>query len=305
MKPIRVQEICDFLIAEGYAQDLKVTKDLCIEGFSPISQTTPNTLSWMRDQKIDWSKIESVVIICSRSLEPPNNTGILFIPVQNPRLAFAKVLERFGVENEDPVISPTAKIGKNVTIGGSVSIGHYSVIGDHVSIGAYTIIHPNVSIYDHVSIGERCRIHSGTVIGSDGFGYEKDEDGILIKVPHIGGVVIEEDVEIGSNVSIDRGTIGNTLIQKNTKIDNLCHIAHNVNIGRNTTIIALSMIAGSVVIEDNCWVAPCSAIREGLVVGKESLIGLGAVVVKKVERGDVVVGVPAKSIKKKDRSKGP
>ncbi len=304
MDSIRVQDICDYLFARGYAQEMKVSSDLHIKGFSPISQSEKNTLSWMRDQAVTWSKIDSAVVICSKTLETPKNTGIVFIPVQNPRLVFAKILERFGVQGSDPAIAPTAIIGKNVTIGESVSIGHYSVIGDFVSIGSNTIIHPNVSIYDHVSIGERCRIHSGAVIGSDGFGYEKDEEGILIKIPHIGGVVIEEDVEIGSNVCIDRGTIGNTVIQKNTKIDNLCHIAHNVHIGKNTTIIALSMIAGSVVIEDNCWVAPCSAIREGLVVGKESFIGLGAVVVKRVERGDIVVGVPAKSIKKNESAKG-
>ncbi len=265
-------------------------------GFSSVYDSRENTVSWMKDQELDWSSIKAKVIICSSSLTIPNDTEILFVPVDNPRLVFTKVLQRFATPNKGALIAPTAIIPDSALLGHNVSIGHYCVIGENVRIGSDTVIHNHVIIYDDVKIGERCIVQSGTVIGSDGFGYEKDDNGQLIKIPHIGGVVIGDDVEIGSNTTIDRGTLSDTIIERNVKIDNLCHIAHNVTIGFNTTVIALSMIAGSVHVGKNAWIAPCSSIRDGVDIGDDAIVGMGSVVVKEVFNKEIVAGVPAKKI---------
>lgn len=294
----KLSEIIEFLIEEGLLEDYILEKDVVISGFSPIQESKPGTLSWMRSQQFDFSTLKSAAVICSQELTIPENCTTIFIPVEKPRLSFTKILTHFASKPKPIGISTTACISKNAQIAKKVFIGEHVVIGNDVSIGQGSVIHSNVSIYDNVKIGDNCIIHSGSVIGADGFGFEKDEKGNLMKVPHIGGVIIKDNVEIGANTCIDRGTLSNTVIGNNVKIDNLCHIAHNVQIHENSTIIALSMIAGSVKIGKNCWIAPCAAIKEKLVVNDGSLVGLGAVAIRDVRSGDVVVGVPAKSIKK-------
>jgi UDP-3-O-[3-hydroxymyristoyl] glucosamine N-acyltransferase len=132
-----------------------------------------------------------------------------------------------------------------------------------------------------------------------GFGYEKDEDGHYQVIPHIGGVLIEENVEIGNNTCIDRAVLGNTILKKNCKIDNLVHIAHGVIVGENSLVIAHAMVGGSTVIGDNVWVAPNAALINKITIGDNATIGLGAVVVKNVGENDTVIGNPAKPMIKK------
>lgn len=170
---------------------------------------------------------------------------------------------------------------------------------EDVEIGEGTKIYSNVSIYKGVKIGKNCTVHAGTVIGADGFGYEQDVDGAWFKIAHLGGVIIGDNVEIGANSCIDRGTLGDTIIESGVKIDNLVHIAHNVLIKKNAMIIANSMIAGSVVIGEGAWIAPSSSIREGKKIGTKALVGLGSVVVKDVESEKIVMGNPAKERIKK------
>lgn len=174
------------------------------------------------------------------------------------------------------------------------SVSNNAYIGENVSIGNGTMVYPNVTIYNDVKIGRNCIIHSGTVIGADGFGYEKDKQGNMIKIAHLGSVVIGHHVEVGANTCIDRGTLGDTIIEDGVKIDNLVHIAHNVHIQKNVVVIANSMIAGSVVLEEGAWIAPSSSIRETKRVGKNALVGLGSVVVSDVSPNTTVMGVPAK-----------
>lgn len=132
------------------------------------------------------------------------------------------------------------------------------------------------------------------MIGADGFGYQRNESGELEKFPHLGGVVIEDNVEIGSNTCIDRGTLGDTIIREGSKIDNLVHIAHNVIVGRHAIVIAHSMVGGSVRIGDYAWVSPSACLRDVISIGDRSTVGLGAVVVKDVPDGGTVMGTPAR-----------
>lgn len=153
---------------------------------------------------------------------------------------------------------------------------------------------------------EKCKIITGKnfitgqncSIGNDGFGYIKDKDGKWLKFPHFGNVIIGDDVEIGNNVCIDRGALSNTIIGNGVKIDNLVHIAHNVEIGDNTLIIAQSMVGGSTKIGSDCWISPSTSIKNGIKIGNGVLIGMGAVVIRDVEDNKIMVGNPAKELKK-------
>ncbi len=203
-------------------------------------------------------KSESSIIICSSRLTNLAFCDKTLILVPQPRLAFIKVANKFFPWRQiTPGIHPTAVISN-------------AKIGKNVIIGA------------------------GTVIGGEGFGYMPDENGELIQFPHIGGVIIEDDVEIGANVCIDRGALGDTIIGRGTKIDNLVHIAHNVKIGKNCQIICQVGIGGSVEIGDNCFIGIGAVIRNQKSIGKNVVIGMGAVVVKDVPNNSTVIGNPAR-----------
>jgi UDP-3-O-[3-hydroxymyristoyl] glucosamine N-acyltransferase len=185
------------------------------------------------------------------------------------------------------VIHSTAKIGENFRIGHFSSIGEEVFIGDNVSIGA------NVTINKGTIIGNNSTIDDGAIIGGNGFGYVRDVNNENLEFPHFGKVIIEENVYIGNNTCIDRGVLSNTVIKRGVKIDNLVHIAHNVEIGEKSLIIACSMIAGSVVIGENAWIAPSATIRNGIRVGKNVTVGLASLITKDIPEGSTVLGVPA------------
>ena len=229
----------------------------------------------------------------------------------NPRLAFAKVLEWMqpaalpekGV-HRTAVIEHDAIIGKNVTIREGCYVGHHAriddgavlyphvTVGDGAQIGRGTIIYPSVVIYRQVHIGKRVRIHSGSVLGSDGFGYVFDGERHQ-KVPQIGTVIIEDDVEIGANVCIDRATMGATRVGEGTKIDNLTQIAHNVQIGKNCVICGQVGLSGSVIIEDNVSMAGQVGLRDHVKIGKGAILGAKAGIMADIGPGEFVMGSPS------------
>lgn len=232
--------------------------------------------------------------------------------VDNPRLTFAKVLEIFhkkphialGVSSEAFVcrnvsfgekvtIHPDAYINENVVIGARVSIFPHVYVGEGVIIGDDSIVYPNVTIREGVSIGRRVIIHSGAVIGSDGFGYVSAEDGRHYKIPQVGGVVIDDDVEIGANVTIDRATTGNTVIGRGTKIDNLVQIGHNVTIGSDCIIVAQTGIGGSVEIGKGALLGGQTGVRDHVRIGNGAMIGAGSGVAHDIPDGQVFSGSPA------------
>jgi UDP-3-O-[3-hydroxymyristoyl] glucosamine N-acyltransferase len=262
---------------------------------------TPNTLTWVSDKNEHiLSKITLGTVICSsgcdRHLFQPDCTYVI---VANPRSYFSKVIHAFFLINEpceihpSAHIHPTTKVGQHVSIKAGVVIEANCIVGDNTRIDCNSVIKMNTVIGTFVKIG------ANTTIGGSGFGYEKDEDGLFQEIPHIGNVVIEDYVEIGNNTAIDRAVLGSTFLRKNCKIDNLVHIAHGVEIGENSLIIANAMIGGSSVIGKNVWVAPSSSILNKLTINDESFIGMGAVVLKNVFAGQTVVGNPAKELSKK------
>ena len=235
------------------------------------------------------------VIICSSELElaEEDYKDKTLVLVSNPRLAFIRVMQRYFAEKMQFGIHSTAVVDRGAEIHPDVYIGPHCYIGK-CKIGENTIIHGNVYIYPNVKIGRNVIIHPGTVIGVDGFGYERNEKGELERFPSIGGVVIEDNVDIHSNVNIDRGTLGDTIVGLGSKIDKFCHIGHNVVIGKHCVITAHSVIAGHAKIGDYSWLAPGAIIRDGIEIGKNVVIGMGSVVTKNVGDGQVVFGVPAR-----------
>ena len=233
------------------------------------------------------------------------------IRVKKTTLALAKMLAIFHPPQKPaPGVHPTAFVGRDVRLGNGVHVGPNAVIkdgasigdrsvvdagavvGERVAIGSDSIVHSNATIYRDVRVGDRVAIHSGTVIGSDGFGYALDGKA-RVKIPQVGTVVIEDDVEIGANVAIDRSTLGATVIRRGTKIDNLVQIAHNVVIGENSVVCGLAGISGSVTIGDNVTIAGQVGFADHTSVGDGATVGAQSGVTKDLDGGQYYLGSPA------------
>ena len=203
--------------------------------------------------------------------------------VGNPKVVFSRIVSELFVAKPDWSIHPTTVIHPEARVADRVHIGPHTVV-ERAEIGAGTVIYGQCFIYDDVRIGCNVIIHPGCVIGCDGFGFEPDEDGHLEKFPHVGGVVIEDDVEIQALTAIDRGSLGDTIIRRGAKIDNLVHVAHNVEIGEDALVIAHTMLGGSVRVGARSWLGPGSLYRDNIVLADDAFIGIGALVVKDAGR---------------------
>ncbi len=212
----------------------------------------------------------------------------------NARLTFARLLERFFLPPRPVGIHPSAVIAPSAQLGRDVYIGPLCTLGEHVVVGDETVLHAGVHLYSQVRLGRRVTVHSGTVIGADGFGYEREPTGELTKFPHLGGVVIEDEVEIGANTCIDRGTLADTFVGRGARIDNLVHLAHNTRVGAHAAVIAHAMIGGSTHIGARAWIAPSACVRDRVRIGDDAVVGLGAVVTRPVPDGATVFGSPAR-----------
>jgi UDP-3-O-[3-hydroxymyristoyl] glucosamine N-acyltransferase len=247
--------------------------------------------------------------------------GLSLIHVQDPYLAFIKVMDAFKVSSELPEgVHPTALLGQDVKLGKAVSIGAYVVIQDWVSIGDGSAIYPGVSVGSHtkignnsliyslvsigeqVTIGDNVIIHSGTVIGGEGFGFVQVE-GRHRRIPQLGRVIIEDNVEIGANVNIDRATLENTIVRHGTKIDSLCEIAHNVIIGQDCLIVAQTAIGGSAQIGDRVTLAARVAVTDHVKIGSDSIAAYNAGISKDVPANSIVSGYPAQEHTREKRVK--
>jgi UDP-3-O-[3-hydroxymyristoyl] glucosamine N-acyltransferase len=259
-----------------------------------------HTLMWLNevspDQLMLFQNGTLILPEFDRSLAKPSCN---YIVVENPRSVFRQVLQQWFSPEKKFGISASARIAAGVELGEKIFIGENVVIeapsslGEGCSIGHNTVIHSNTRMGKDVIVGSNC------TIGGTGFGYEKNEKGRYEAIPHIGGVVLGNNVEIGNNTCIDRGVLNNTTIGESVKIDNLVHIAHGVQIGPNTLVIAHAMVGGSTVIGDNVWISPAASLLNKIKVGNDAVIGMGSVVIKDVERGQTIAGNPGKPLEKK------
>ncbi|MFH1454159.1 MAG: UDP-3-O-(3-hydroxymyristoyl)glucosamine N-acyltransferase [Armatimonadota bacterium] len=274
----------------------------------------PSSIIWAADTRNFEKALNSTagVIIASNKIKYTDIRGKTLLVAGDPKLAFAKVLGLFEVKtplngiHEKAVIDPEARLGKDVAVGPNAVINKGAVIGDNVQIhagvyigegaeiGAGTVIYPNAVIFDRVFMGRSVIIYSGAVIGSEGFGYVK-EGAKNFKIPQLGTVHIGDEAEIGSNTCVDRATTGATRIGRGTKIDNLVHIAHNVEIGEDCIIVAMTGVAGSSKVGDRVILAAQVGVSDHVKIGHDTMVLGRAGVTKEIKPKSMVSGFPAKS----------
>lgn len=289
--------------------------EIVVNTVAKIEEGHPGALSFLANPKYEhylYTTASSVVLV-NKTFKATAPVGATLIRVENAYEAFASLLRM--VDQARPrkkgvhptaIIEPTAKIGLDVYIGPYAYIGENCIIGDncslypHVYIGDNTRLGNNctlnagVKIYHDCILGEGCTVHAGSVIGSDGFGFAPQSDTEFMKIPQIGNVIIEDHVEIGANVAIDRATMGSTLIRKGVKIDNLIQIGHNVEIGENTVMAGQTGIAGSTKVGKNCMFAGQVGIAGHLKIADGTKIGAKAGVAGSIkEENSIVTGLPA------------
>lgn len=281
---------------------------------SKIEEGTEGSLTFLANPKyINYIySTQASVTIVNNTFEPEQEITTTLIKVEDAYKSFSKLLEYYnqvklmksGIEQpsvisegvtygSDLYLGSFCYVGKNVAIGKNVKIYPNSFIGDNVTIGDDCVFFAGVRIYSETVIGNRCTIHSGTIIGSDGFGFAPQEDGTYVKVPQIGNVIIEDDVEIGACTTVDRATLGSTIIRKGVKLDNHIQVAHNVEIGENTVIAAQTGIAGTTKIGKNCLIGGQVGFAGHLVIGDGVKIQAQSGIGKNLEAGEVVQGSPA------------
>ncbi len=299
-------------IAQLIEGELIGNPDIVITGISGIKEAKEGDITFLANPKYFhlMKTTKASAIITSKDITDSKKP---LIRTENPSLAFAKVVSLVAPNDirhpkgihPTAIIDETARLGKNISVGAytiiekGVEIGDNSIIyggcyiGHYTHIGSDCLIYPNVSIRERIEIGSRVIIHSGAVIGSDGFGFATVK-GVQEKIPQIGTVVIEDDVEIGANVTIDRARFDKTVIGKGTKIDNLVQIAHNVVIGKNCIIVAQAGISGSTSLGEGVILAGQAGVVGHITIGEGSIVAAQAGVTKSVPPHTKVSGYPAK-----------
>ena len=294
--------------------------DVKVSNVSKIEEGKPGTLAFLANQKYEnyIYETKASAVLVNKSFVPKEEIAATLIKVDDAYQAFASLLDlyvqakassKIGIEQpsyisesakvgEDIYVGAFAYIGNNAQIGNNVKIHPQAHIGDNVSIGDDCIIYAGVKIYDDCVIGNRCIIHAGAVIGSDGFGFAPQKDGTYKKIHQIGNTVLEDDVEVGANTTIDCGTMGSTIIRKGVKLDNLVQIAHNVEIGEHTVFAAQTGIAGSTKIGSHCMFGGQVGVAGHTTVGNKVMVGAQAGINSSVKDGEKLLGSPAIDIRK-------
>ncbi|MDR2791866.1 MAG: UDP-3-O-(3-hydroxymyristoyl)glucosamine N-acyltransferase [Tannerellaceae bacterium] len=297
--------------------------DAKVNTFAKIEEARKGSLSFLANPKYEHYiyDTEASVVLVNRGFVPCRPIGATLVEVENAYSALAVLMSK--VEENRPCrkgvsstacIAQSAHIGKNVYIGAFAYIGEHTTVGancliyphaclgDHVSVGEGTIVYPHVTIYDDCLIGANCVLHAGAVVGSDGFGFAPEGDNYN-KIPQTGNVVVEDEVEIGANTTIDRAVMGSTVIRRGVKLDNLIQIAHNVEVGENTVMAAQAGIAGSVKVGKHCMLGGQVGVSGHLRIADNVCIGAQSGILGNIkEAGTVVMGTPSQPIKRYMRS---
>lgn len=305
-------------LADRLGGSLEGPGDRIIRGVNSLAEAGADDITFITTDAYAqrWASSRAGAAVVSEKITLPasNEPSRAIIRVKNAELALIEVLERFAPPppRVEPGVHPTAWVDPSATIGEGVAIGPHVTIGPRSTIGDSAVLHAGVHVYEDAAIGagstlhanvvirERCRVgarvilHQGVSIGADGFGYRPAPDGSgLKKMPHLGTVVIEEDVEIGANSCVDRGKFGATTIGRGTKIDNLVQIGHNCRIGRSCVIAAMCAMGGSVTVGDGVQIGGAVAIADHITIGSGAKLGGKSAVMRDVAAGQAVVGYPA------------
>ena len=294
-----------------------------VSDVAPIEQAESKHLSFVTEEKYlpHLQNTKAGVVLITRSLVKDSSSlplegeseGACFILVENARGAMGQLLAmvskamfpaKKGIEQPsfisegvavpaDAYIGAFAYIGRNVRLGEGVQLYPNVYIGDNVTIGKGTILYAGVKIYANCRVGEGCVLHAGVVVGADGFGFEPDAQGINQKIPQIGNVIIEDDVEIGANTTIDRAMMGSTIVRKNAKIDNLVQVAHNVEVGESTFLCAQVGIAGSTKIGKHCILAGQVGVAGHIEIADNCIFGAQSGIANSIKKPGMYMGYPA------------
>jgi len=289
--------------------------DVVVNNIAKIEEGKPGDISFLANPKYEQYlyTTKSSIVLVNKSFISSTKVNATLIRVDNAYDAFASLLQlvvqskpvKKGIHptaviepsasiGEDVYIGPYAYVGENCKIGERVLLFPHVYVGDNTVIGNDTVLNPGVKVYHECRIGQKCIIHAGTVIGSDGFGFAPQSENEFLKIPQIGNVVIEDNVEIGANVAIDRATMGSTVIRKGVKIDNLIQIGHNVEIGENTVMAGQVGIAGSTKIGRNCMFGGQVGIAGHLKIADGTKIGAQSGIPGDVKKeNSILLGYPA------------
>ena len=294
----------------------KVTGDANrkVSDVGPIESAHEGQLSFLCDAKYlpHLPQTGASVVLMTESIPFDGKTNATLIRVENARAAMGQLLSlvakamnpaKQGVEQpsfvsegvvipDDAYIGAFAYIGKNVQLGKGVQIYPHTYIGDNVKIGDNTILYSGVKVYYNCVIGKDCILHAGVVVGSDGFGFEPDAKGVNQKLPQIGNVIIEDDVEIGANTTVDRAMMGSTIIRRNAKLDNLVQVAHNVEIGESTFICAQVGVAGSTKVGGHCILAGQVGVAGHITIADNCVFGAQSGIANHVKKSGMYQGSP-------------
>ena len=306
------------MIAQFLKGEIVGNPEAEVENISKIEEGKPGTLSFLANPKYEKYiyETQATIVLVNKGFKPDKPVSATLILVENAYESFAALLELYQqAKPQKTGINKLASIREDAVVGENVYIGDFTVIesmarignnakihpqvyiGQGVEIGEDTLIYPGVKVYEGCKIGKNCIIHSGTVIGADGFGFAPQSDKTYKKIPQIGIVIIEDNVEIGANCCVDRATMGATIIHAGVKLDNLIQIAHNVEVGENTVIAAQTGIAGSAKIGKNNAFAGQIAIVGHIKIGDDVKIGGQAGVMRDVKDGELLQGSPAINFK--------
>ena len=288
-----------------------------VSDVAPIESAEAKHLSFITDEKylplLQTTKAGVVLVTKSLVSEPITNNQSTVILVENARGSMGQLLQmvskamfpaKRGIEQpsfisegvavpEDAYVGAFAYIGRNVRLGAGVQIYPNVYIGDNVTIGEGTILYAGVKIYANCQVGKQCILHAGVVVGSDGFGFEPDAQGVNQKIPQIGNVIIEDDVEIGANTTIDRAMMGSTIVRKNAKIDNLVQIAHNVEVGESTFLCAQVGIAGSTKVGKHCILTGQVGAAGHIEIADNCIFGAQSGIAGSIRKPGMYMGSPA------------
>lgn len=288
MGNVKASEIATFLNTSIYGEDI------VIKSAKSLNNVSENNITFSKGNELNLD-INCVILVKNDAITSGLAT---YIKVKNPRLSFAKVIQHFFVDNRLSGRSLSSKTGTNCKIHDSVVIGENCYIGNNVTIGKDTLLNHNIILSDNTIVGEDCYIKSGSIIGEDGFGFDFEEDGKPIRIPHLGKVIIGDNVEIGAKNTIARGTLDDTIILDNVKTDDQVHIGHNSMIGRNTIITACVEISGSVTIGENCWLGPNCSILQKISIGNNVTIGIGSVITNDIMDHKKIMGLESLELRR-------
>lgn len=297
-------------VASALGLDLTGAARVVITSVDAIGEASTGSATWVkaltRESRRTIDRLSGALIV----LPKPRNIGErkfldsastrnALLAVEEPRLVYARLLARFFSHLELRLprgIDRSARVDPSAGIGPDIAIGPFCFVGSDVVIGEGTVLHPGVTVHSRTIIGQNCVIQSGAVIGDRGFGFVRTSGGSLEHFPHVGHVIIEDDVEIGACTAVDRPALGTTRIMCGTKIDNLCHIGHNAQIGPHAIVAACTEVGAGVTVGERAWLGPNSCSIEGVTIGSRSLVGIGSTVLRDVPAGAVVAGSPAEPI---------